>query len=138
MKWNHRQFGEFEYEPAHVLNFPEGIIGFEECRKFILVDDESSTPLLWLVSLDDADLSFPLVDPRIVAPEYDADRQVGGGKTVLSIVTLQSAFQESTINLRSPIVLDNGSQTGRQVILENERYPFRHPLFVVAGEPVKG
>jgi flagellar assembly factor FliW len=138
MTWTHRQFGELEYEPRHVLEFVEGLIGFEDCRKFILINEEQSKPLVWLVSLEDAELSFPLLDPKLIAPEFDAERQVGGGKTVLAVVTLRPSLTDSTINLRSPIVLENATQSGRQVVLDNERYPFQHPLFVAAEEPVKG
>ena len=59
MKWKNRQFGELEFDDEHVLTFPQGIIGFEDYRRFILINDEDSQPFRWLVSIEDEDLSFP-------------------------------------------------------------------------------
>jgi flagellar assembly factor FliW len=136
MKWNNRQFGEFEYLPEHVLTFPEGLIGFEQYKKFILINDEDSQPFLWLVSLEDADISFPVIAPHAFVAEYDKDLHKKPEETILTIVLLREKMEDSTVNLRSPIIIAN--TTGHQVVLENDSYPFQYPLLTFASTPEKG
>jgi flagellar assembly factor FliW len=137
MKWSNRQFGEFDYDEQHVLTFPEGIIGFEEFRRFVLVNDEDSQPFRWLVSIDDHDLSFPLIDPRLFVPSYRAGGEQKSDATVLVVATLNERIEDSTVNLRSPVIIMNG-KTGRQVILDEETYAMRHPLFLAPQQFPKG
>jgi len=128
MKFTNRQFGELEFEDNHVVMFPEGLIGFERCRKFLIVDDETTEPFRWLVSVEDGGLSFPLLDPALLLPGYATDTADGAGKTVFVVATLRAAGGNSTVNLRSPIVIDNGARTARQVILDDEGLPLQFPL----------
>jgi flagellar assembly factor FliW len=136
MKWNNRQFGEFEYLSEHVLTFPEGLIGFEQYQKFILINDEDSQPFLWLVSLEDADISFPVIAPHAFVAEYDKELHKKPEETILTIVLLREKIEDSTVNLRSPIIIAN--TTGHQVVLENDSYPFQYPLLTFASTPEKG
>jgi flagellar assembly factor FliW len=138
MKWKNRQFGEFEFDDDHVLTFPEGIIGFEECRRFILINDEDSQPFRWLVSIEDEDLSFPLINPKILVPEYKAGNRKKDDSTILVVATLNKEIENSTVNLRSPVIIMNESRTGKQIILEEEAYALHYPLFAVPHSPVKG
>jgi flagellar assembly factor FliW len=137
MKWKNVQFGEFEYNPEHILDFADGLIGFEDCRKYILINDEDSQPFLWLVSLEDPELSFPLLDPTSVLNSYACD-SAKQDSTVLVVASLHDKIEQSTVNLRSPIVIENQTQRGRQVILENNAYPFQQPLFASAQSQQKG
>ncbi len=138
MKWKNRQFGELEFDDDHVLTFPEGIIGFEDCRRFILINDEDSQPFRWLVSIEDEDLSFPLLSPQLFVPNYHAGDRQKENSTVLVVATLNKEIENSTVNLRSPVIILNESRTGKQIILEQEAYALQHPLFVASQSPVKG
>ncbi len=138
MKWINRQFGEFEYDPSHVLSFPAGMIGFEDLHRYILINDEDSKPFLWLVSLEDGEIAFPLIIPSLIAEEYEIAGVQETDTTTLTVVALRDNIEESTVNLRSPVLIDNKTQMGKQIVLENDRYPFQHPLFVVAETAEKG
>ena len=133
MKFTNRQFGELEFEDDHVVTFPAGLIGFEKHRKFLIVDDVDSEPFRWLVSLEDGDLSFPLLDPGILLPAYAVDAATGGGKTVFVVASLRPDVSGSTVNLRSPVVIDNATRTARQVILDDEGLPLQFPLVPAAA-----
>lgn len=137
MKFNNRQFGELEVEEQHVLHFPEGIIGFEECRKFLIVHDEDSEPFRWLVSLEDAELSFPLLDPTLLMPDYDKRLGATGETSIFVIATLNENVEESTLNLRSPIVIDE-TRTGRQLVLEDDSLQLQFPLIPAASVEERG
>lgn len=138
MKWKNIQFGEFEYEEKHVLRFPEGLFGFEDLHSFILINDENSDPIRWLVSLEDELVSFPVLEPYSLFPSYSVGEYDSEDVTVLVIVTLRSTIEESTVNLRSPIIIWNKTQEGKQIVLNNEGYQFEQPLFQQEADIQKG
>ena len=138
MKFTNRQFGELEFEDNHVVLFPDGLIGFERFRKFLIVDDEATEPFRWLVSVEDGTLSFPLLDPALLLPGYAADAATGSGKTVFVVASLRGAAGTSTVNLRSPIVIDNAARTAHQVVLDDEGLPLQFPLAPAAAPPAAG
>jgi flagellar assembly factor FliW len=138
MKFTNRQFGELEFEQKHVVEFPEGIPGFEEYRNYLIVDDEDSQPFRWLVSLEIPDLSFAMIDPAMIIDSYCSGMFNNPDVIVFLLVALKTPLKASTANLRSPIVIDNGTRTGRQMILEDESLTVQYPLFTQQVEMVEG
>ena len=66
-------FGEVELADDKVLEFPKGIIGFEDFTRYAIifdVDDENETRINWLQSLDEPALALPVVDPLAIVKEY--------------------------------------------------------------------
>jgi flagellar assembly factor FliW len=45
-----------------VYTFPNGLLGFENFKKFALIESEYE-PFFWLQSLDEKNLAFLLIDP---------------------------------------------------------------------------
>jgi flagellar assembly factor FliW len=129
MKYQSRQFGELEVDERQRLFFPEGMIGFEQCRNYTLAYQEDTEPFRWLISLDDSDLCFPLLDPRLLEPGYGSRLPVDSAEVLYVVATLHTEIDKSTVNLRSPVVINPTTQTGRQIILEDESLPFQYPLF---------
>jgi flagellar assembly factor FliW len=134
--FSNRELGSFDYEEKHIISFPEGIIGFEDMRNYIIINDEDSEPIQWLVSLDDHDLMFPVLDPSLVRREYTGLLPPGPDRTVLLIASLKESPEDSTVNLRSPIVIDAETRTGRQVVLADESLPMRY-RFLEAPQGMK-
>lgn len=126
MKFTNRQFGEFEYDASHVIDFPQGIIGFEHLRKFIIINDEDAQPFRWLVSLEDRDLNFPLLDPSVVTSDYASYLPDLRIHATFLVASLHDTPEETSVNLRSPIVIEEATGQGRQIILANEALPLRH------------
>ncbi|MFT3850583.1 MAG: flagellar assembly protein FliW [Propionivibrio sp.] len=90
MKIDIERFGltNVPIDPETVFTFPEGIAGFEECKRFKLFHEEGKTTVFWLQSLDDTSLMFPIVAPDAFDIEYQiefdgrrlcADRPAGDG-----------------------------------------------------------
>jgi flagellar assembly factor FliW len=131
MKFFSRQFGELECGDELRIAFPAGIIGFEEWTEFVIVHDEDSEPFRWLVSTQNSDLCFPLIDPQEIIPEYaPAIPSAGDGPYELfAVVCLRAALDETTANLKSPLVIDSRTQTGRQVILTDDHYTIAQKVF---------
>ena len=137
MKFTNRQFGELEFDGKHILDFPEGIIGFGELKKYLIVDDEDTQPFRWLVSLEDPDLSFAMIDPDVVAEGYRSTFITEEDTTAFLLVALKDPVVTSTANLRSPLVIHNPIGQGRQLILEDESLSMRYPLFARRTEQVE-
>ena len=135
--FNH-QFGEIAYTKEHVYEFPEGIIGFEHLHKFIIINDAETEPFRWLLSVEDSDFCVPILDPKFVEPLYDVSERFEEGTTVAVIVSLKEPIEHSTVNLRSPLLIDTAHHLGKQTILDNDRFAIQHKLInelqLVAGE----
>ena len=131
------RFGPLEAKDPHVVEFPEGIPGFEACRRWVLIGSEELAPLRCLLSLDAPEPSFLSVDPAIVIPGYlkdldpsaqvRIDVQPGDTLLWLAIVTLNEPGR-STVNLKAPVVINTSRMLGRQVILDSTAYPVDCPL----------
>lgn len=139
MHFTSERFGKIEYDEAEVIRFPQGVVGFPDMTRFFLYSDERVAPLAWLHSLDDPALAFLVSDPFLFFPEYEVNvklppalrKQMGEQQDlrVLAIVTIQSDFSKSTVNLLGPLVVNARTRNGWQIILEDERLSTRNPLF---------
>src|SRR5215813_15186226 len=65
-----KYFGALSYEPAAVIEFPEGLPAFEDQRRFILIDRQDLKPLVFMQSLDTPGLCFLTVPAGAVAADY--------------------------------------------------------------------
>jgi len=137
MKFTNRQFGEMTFEEKHVLIVPDGIIGFGEYKKYLIVDDQDTQPFRWLVSLEDPDLSFAMITPDLVVRDYQSKLFSNRDVTVFSLIALKDPVEESTMNLRSPLVIDNKTKEVCQIILEDESLSMRYPLFNRKPNPLE-
>ena len=66
-------FGEVELDDNKILEFPNGIIGFEELKKFAIIynsEDENEARISWLQSMDEPMIALPVVDPLAIVPDY--------------------------------------------------------------------
>lgn len=131
------KLGEFDLKDNEIITFPQGVPGFENLRKFAVVSLEESAPLCWLVSLEDDAVSLPLIDPWIILEDYEVELSENelkllkvedpGDLVVWTVVTIPVGKpNESTVNLKAPIVINLRSGIGAQIILE--KYELRHSI----------
>ena len=125
MKIRNKQFGEIEFETNSIINFSEGILGFEEYKQFLLISENDGS-FFWLTSVDEPELIFPLFSIRLLEEEYDDE----GGLEPFGIVKLAKEPEKVTINLKAPVFIDRSSKTGYQKIIDNEEFKVNYPLFV--------
>ena len=64
------RFGSVAIQADDVINFPEGLLGFNELRQFVLLDDPSDEIFAWLQSCEEPNIAFPLLEPELFAPSY--------------------------------------------------------------------
>jgi flagellar assembly factor FliW len=125
MKIQNKQFGEIEYEPNSIINFEDGILGFEDLKKFILVAEKDGY-FFWLTAVDEPEIVFPLFSINMLQEEYENDSEM----EPFGIVKLDKDPQNMSINLKAPVFINHDDRTGYQRIIDNEEYPVDYPLFV--------
>ncbi len=118
--------------------FEDGLPGFSHLQFFQLLDEEPASPFFSLQSLEDPQIGFWVVDPFAFFKDYeftlhDQAKQVlrieeDTPIAVLNIVTLRENGQV-TVNLKAPIVINLANRMAKQVILNDETYDVRQPLF---------
>jgi flagellar assembly factor FliW len=119
-----------------VVEFPSGIPGFETHRRFVLIASAELSPLGCLKAVDASDVSFLVLDPRLLFFNYDltlseSERaRIGADADEpllwLAIVTITE--KEATANLRAPVVINPSKMIGCQLIRDNDQYPVRFAI----------
>jgi flagellar assembly factor FliW len=130
------RFGEVYYSEKDLIHFAKGIPGFEKLNRFLLIGEEKHEPFKFLQSVDFPPLSFPLLDPRLIVPDYqfapseDQTQELGlqdpGEALVYSIVTLSE--KQQSVNLFAPLVINPLNRKAAQVILLKSGYRVDEPL----------
>jgi len=120
------------------LFFEEGIPGFPDLQFYRLIQEEADSPFFSLQSIEDEQVGFWVVNPFIFFKEYefvlhDSVKSLLHIKeetpvAVVNIVTIRQGGQV-TVNLKAPIVINQENRMARQVILNDENYSVRQPLF---------
>lgn len=138
-----RQLGSIEIDEATIIQFPEGLYGFADARRFALVESPELAPFQWLVALDDEDLAFAVITPFFAQLNYEFDiseaeeatLKVQPGDPLTSLVIVNITEAGPMANLRGPIVINARTRLARQVVLHNPAYRIDHPLRPAAAVP---
>ena len=137
-----QNFGTIEYEENWMVDFPNGLPGFEERRRFAALSFPDSEPLVFLQSLEDRSLCFVTLPVLAIDPHYrleigDEDlarlglapkRQPRIGEEVacLAVLTLQESGP--TANLLAPVVINLANLKAVQAIAQESGYSHQHVL----------
>jgi len=132
------RFGPIQIEPSDILRFPEGLVGFADCREWVLLADGLEPALAWMQSLDRPALTLAVVSPRRFVPGYRmrlnrrelAPLKLDGLKGARVLVIVSKSNGSLTLNLKAPLVINLHRRLGRQVITNGD-LPLRYE---VAGE----
>jgi flagellar assembly factor FliW len=134
------RFGPVRSEADDILLFPKGVIGFEECRHWILLGDKHNESVAWLQSIVRPEVALAVVSPRRFAPHYRL-RVARSELATLELAELDQAYVLGIIgksegrlilNLRAPLIINFDRRLGRQVITSDEQ-----PLqLALAGLPM--
>jgi flagellar assembly factor FliW len=131
------RFGEFTVPADQVLTLQEGLIGFPNYRRFVVMEHPSPSLLRWLLCIDDPNLAFAVADPTDFFPSYQLGRheeiealgvESADDLAVFAIVTIPGDPAAMSANLMAPVIVNVRTRIGRQVILENGLYSTRHRL----------
>ncbi|MBL7999174.1 MAG: flagellar assembly protein FliW [Candidatus Kapabacteria bacterium] len=122
------QFGDVEVRAENIFRFADGVLGFEDIREYVLIADDTTAPIRWLISVEQPEIGFPVLSPAYIDPAYSAGKEYTDTQrySTLVIVTLSPAG--ITANMKAPVVLDVESQQGKQVVLSSDKHSPNHPL----------
>ncbi len=141
MKLSTRIFGEVEIEDSKIINFPNGIIGFPDLKRFTLMHDgeDENVAIKWLQSVEEPSFAMPVMDPLMVCPDYkpkvDIKDVTEMGELnedellVLVTVTVPHDLTKMSVNLMGPFIINVSDMTAVQTIVENEDYPVKFPIY---------
>lgn len=124
MKLQNQQFGEFEFDENIILHFADGLLGFEEFKKFVLITKDNDL-FFWLTSIDEPELVFPIFPVKMIEenyPDYSESEPFG-------IVKLDKDPLNISINLKAPVYINQKNNTGEQKIIDKENYQVDYKLF---------
>jgi flagellar assembly factor FliW len=137
-------FGEIEVDESRFLIFEDGILGFPDLKRFMLIHDEESggTNLIsWMQSIDEPAFAMPVIDPLKVCPDYNPEVEdellntlgdvQGEDILVLTTVTVPPVIENMTANLRAPFIINASNLKACQIILEDEKYLIKYPIYDV-------
>jgi flagellar assembly factor FliW len=122
----------------NVIQIPDGLLGFEQVKKYVLLAQPQEEPFMWLRMIENVDKRFLVISPFVIMPDYQPDistedvRFLGlngpNDALVICIVTLRSN-RPPTANLKGPIVINRHTLLAKQVIPNNaSRFNVNHPL----------
>ncbi|WP_099361307.1 flagellar assembly protein FliW [Fredinandcohnia onubensis] len=139
MRIDTKYHGEIHIEEKEIITFANGLPGFLEEKKFVMLPFGDDTGISILQSVGTDQLAFVVTTPFFFFKEYDfaLDDQVVDQLQLISeedvtmfvILTVEDPFEKTTANLQAPVVINNKKQLGKQVILNNTRYQTKHKIF---------
>lgn len=139
MELNTKYHGIIKYNEDEIINFKKGMPGFQNLKKFILFPVEENNLFSVLHSVEEDNIGFIVVSPFNVEDGYEIELSdsllnelnIKQEKDVIifNTVTLSSDIKKITSNLKAPIVINIKDRLGEQIILNDEKYQIKHPLF---------
>ncbi|MGE3261634.1 MAG: flagellar assembly protein FliW [Bacteriovoracia bacterium] len=141
MKVNTSRFGAVEVADSDIMEFADGLLGFEQLQRFFIVDPADETLILWLQSMDSPDVAFPILEPRLFKADYKVrlsanelrslkiDSTKNKDTLVYCILTIPADVISMSANLKAPIVINTGSRMARQVVLQENEYSVKFPIY---------
>lgn len=139
MKITTTRFGDLQVEEKDIISFREGILGFENITRFFIVDPGDNTLIMWLQSIDDGAVAFPIIEPKIFNPEYivkllpselkSLELENLNSAIIYSILTIPQDVTQMSANLKAPIVINSSTNLARQIVLQDNKLSVRFEMY---------
>ena len=133
------RFGELEVDKNDIVQFKDGILGFDQLKNFFVVDPGDQTLILWLQSTDDKSVAFPIIEPKIFKPDYavklmpidfaSLELENLNSASVYTILTIPQNVLEMSANLKAPIVINNKNKMAKQIVLQDSKLEVRLAMY---------
>ena len=136
---NTRDFGMQEIFEDEIIYFPNGLFAFEESKRFVLLSPlgEENSPM-WLQSADSVTPCFIVFKPTELLSNYEPEPLDEDLKVIdldkddvvelLSIAVITEDYKKTTINVKSPIIVNRNKKIAVQAILP-QSYDIKFPIF---------
>jgi flagellar assembly factor FliW len=133
------RFGELEVDKKDIITFKEGLLGFDHLQKYFIVDPGDQTLILWLQSIDDSGVAFPIIEPKIFNPNFSVkllpielaslELENLSHASVYSILTIPKNVTDMSANLKAPIVINNKTKIARQIVLQDNKLEVKYAMY---------
>lgn len=134
------KFGEVEISKDLIFDFVMPVIGFNELKKYAIIDHKPDSPFKWLQSVEEPELAFPIticsffgIDYQFDIPDDEAEKleiESPDDIFVCNIANIPSSNPEgATINMVAPIIINLSNKKAMQTILKDTEFEVRHKLF---------
>ncbi len=134
-----KDFGQIEVTEDKIIQFQDGIPGFEDEKEFaIIINEDEENPFHYILSINTPDLYFVVTNPFDIYEDYEIEipkpalekLKIENKEDVLvfSIVVIPEDIKKMTTNLLGPIIINAKERLGKQVVLDDDRYSTRHYL----------
>lgn len=137
-----KHFGEIDLDEDKILYFENGILGFEDYKKYTILYDEEDgekPDISWLQCIDEPMLALPVVSPFLVKPDFNPEvedellKPLGNlsedNIVVLISITVPKDIEKITANLKAPFIINSDTRKGAQLIVENSDYEVKYRFY---------
>ncbi len=144
MKVNTSRFGELEVPENLIIRMTKPVLGFEQLKRYVIVETLDFEPFKWFQSVDDPQVAFVIVNPLLFFPDYTIEvnpREIDELRVdnvreinTYAIVTIPQEYTRMTANLQGPLLVNTRTNLAKQLVLVNSTYRIKH-LMLPAGRP---
>lgn len=127
--------GTLTVDPERIIEFPNGLPGFEDCRRYTLhhpdAEEGAQAPRYFILqSLDDAGVAFSITDPALFGFNYEislsdeeaAALDLADPAEAAVVVMLVKENSGLRANLKAPLVLNLRTRRGIQHVFSRLNY----------------
>jgi flagellar assembly factor FliW len=136
-----RDLGQRQVDDEKIITFPYGLPGFEDCRRFVLLEYPFSSLFRCLQSTDRPEVAFVVADPLNLVADFKVTPGNAGlmewrqedprNIKVLVILNIPPGRpRDMTANLMAPLIINMRTRRGRQVVIDRPEYSCRHQVIV--------
>jgi flagellar assembly factor FliW len=132
------RFGTLKYSQKEAMTLQEGLPGLEKHTRYLIVNPQESRPFAWLQSLTDSAVALPVIQPQAFLEDYQiqlTEEQAGHLELKVRdrlgfycIITLGESLESTTVNLISPLVVNEANHRPVKISLERKPYSSRYSL----------
>lgn len=131
-------YGTISYNEENIVVFEKPLLGFNNLKKFVLVEIEQNSMFNLLQSIEEKAVGFIVLSPFSVRQDYEIELDEATIKeleieshedvAIMTTVTLNEVAEKTTTNLKAPIIINIKNKKGKQIILNNDKYKIKEPL----------
>jgi flagellar assembly factor FliW len=139
MEINTRDFGRININEDGIIYFPQGIPGFIDKKRYVLIELARDSIFTILQSIEDEGLAFICIPPWNIVEDYEIDinkntekmLEIEGQEDVMLLVicTIKDKIENMTVNLAAPVLFNHRKKLAKQLILDDIKYLTREPVF---------
>jgi flagellar assembly factor FliW len=133
---------ETKIDTAHsretVIQFEEGLIGFPDCKSFVLMENDDIAPFRRLQSTERPEVGFLVIDPSLIVVDYKTAvpkreweslaLSTPAAGIALAICIIGPSSTESTGNLQAPLIINHEKMAWEADYSYRQSPDSRHPL----------